>query len=65
MTRRSRDTGSIYQLKDGLYVAQYGGQYRYSKDKATAGAKLRELLASAEEVKPENITVAAPTRASS
>jgi integrase len=59
VARRSRDTGSIYRRKDGLYVAQYKGQYRYSKDEATARAKLRELLATAEQEQPENITVAA------
>jgi hypothetical protein len=60
MGRRSRGDGSIYKRKsDGLYVAQYKGRYRYSKDKATAKAKLLKLMTSAEEVVPENITTAA------
>jgi integrase len=60
MGRRSRGDGSIYRRKsDGLYVAQYNGKYRYSKDKATAKAKLLKLMTSAEESKPETITIAA------
>src|SRR5215211_6832801 len=58
MKRRSPGDGSLYQRKDGLWVAQLNGRYRYSKDKATAKAKLLELLTDTEEVKPENITVA-------
>ncbi len=58
MARRSPGDGSLYQRKtDGLWVAQYQGEYRYSKDKATAKSKLRKLMTDAEEVKPKNITV--------
>jgi integrase len=60
MGRRSRGDGSIYKRKsDGLYVAQYKGKYRYSKDKATAKARLLKLMTSAEESKPETSTTAA------
>jgi hypothetical protein len=58
MGRRSPGDGSFYQRKDGLWVARLNGQYRYSKDKTTAKAKLLKLLTDTEEVKPENITVA-------
>jgi integrase len=58
MARRSPGDGSLYQRRtDGLWVAQYQGEYRYSKDKATAKSKLRKLMTEADEVKPENITV--------
>jgi integrase len=57
MTRRSPGDGSLYQRKDGLWVAQYQGRYRYSKVKATAKSKLRTLMAQAEASLPENITV--------
>jgi integrase len=57
MVRRSPGDGSLYQRKDGLWVAQYQGEYRYSKDKATAKSKLRKLMTEADEVKPKNITV--------
>jgi integrase len=58
MARRSPGDGSLYQRKtDGLWVAQYQGEYRYSKDKATAKSKLRKLMTEAEEVRPKNITV--------
>src|SRR5215217_2041372 len=60
MGRRHSGDGSIYKRKsDGLYVAQYKGKYRYSKDKATAKAKLLKLMTEAEESKPETITTAA------
>jgi hypothetical protein len=58
MARRSPGNGSLYQRKtDGLWVAQYQGEYRYSKDKATAKRKLHKLMTEADEVKPKNITV--------
>ena len=56
--RRNAGDGSLYFRRDkGLWVAQYEGVYRYSKDKDKAKAKLRELLSNAHESKPENITV--------
>ncbi len=59
MGRRSPGDGSLYYRTDmQLWVAQYNGHYRYSKDKAIARAKLRKLLIEAEESKPENISVA-------
>jgi hypothetical protein len=57
MARRSPGDESLYQRKDGLWVAQHNGQYRYSKDKEKARAKLHKLLTEAEEVKPQNITL--------
>jgi Phage integrase, N-terminal SAM-like domain len=58
MARRSTGDGSLYQRKtDGLWVAQYQGEYRYSKDKATVKSKLRKLMTEADEVRPKNITV--------
>jgi hypothetical protein len=60
MGRRHSGDGSIYKRKsDGLYVAQYKGKYRYSKNKATAKAKLLKLMTEADESKPETITTAA------
>jgi integrase len=56
---RDKDTGSIYRRKsDGLYVSQYKGHYKYSKDKATAKKKLAAMLKAPEQVKPSKITVA-------
>jgi integrase len=55
--RRSPGDGSVYQRKDGYWVAQYGGKYRYSKDKGAAKKKLLKLMTAAEEVQPETITV--------
>jgi integrase len=58
MARRERGTGSVYQRKDGSWVAQYEGTYRYAKTEKEARRKLRQLLRStADEVKPTNITV--------
>lgn len=57
MARRSPGDGSLYQRKDGLWVAQYQGKYRYSKDKAAAKSKLRTLMTEAEATLPENITI--------
>jgi integrase len=57
--RRSAGDGSLYFREDKqLWVAQYNGVYRYSKDKDKAKQKLRELLRASESVKPENITAA-------
>ncbi len=57
MARRSPGDGSIYQRKDGLWVAQHGGKYRYAKTKKEARTKLLDLLTKAEETKPKNITL--------
>ena len=57
MVRRAAGEGSVYQRKDGSYVAQYKGKYRYAKDKDTARAKLYKMLTATEEVQPSNITV--------
>ncbi len=55
---RNAGDGSLYFRADkGLWVAQYNGVYRYSKDKDKAKQKLQELLNNAHESKPENITV--------
>ncbi len=58
MARRARGEGSVYQRKDGSWVAQLNGIYRYARDEQTAKQKLYKLLARAEESKPQNITVA-------
>jgi integrase len=58
MGRRARGEGSVYQRKEGSWVAQLNGIYRYARDEETAKQKLYKLLAGAEEAKPENITVA-------
>ena len=58
MTRRSAGEGSLYFREDKqLWVAQYNGVYRYSKDEDKAKQKLEELLSKADPYKPENITV--------
>jgi len=55
--RRDKGLGSLYRRKDGLWVAQYKGQYRYSKDKATAKHKLTQMLRQPDVARPTNITV--------
>lgn len=58
MTRRSAGDGSLYYREDKqLWTAQYGGVYRYSKDKNKAKQKLDDLLRHAHDTKPDNITV--------
>ncbi len=58
MTRRSAGDGSLYLRADKqLWVAQYNGVYRYSKDEDKAKEKLEELLSTAYASKPENIMV--------
>jgi integrase len=58
MSRRSAGEGSLYFRADKqLWVAQYNGVYRYSKDENKAKEKLDELLSKADASKPENITV--------
>ena len=54
---RESDTGSEYQRKDGSWVGQYNGVYRYAKTEKEAKRKLRQLLQQADEIKPSNITV--------
>ena len=58
MARRMRGEGSVYERKDGYWVAQYRGQYRYAKTKKEAKRKLLELLKAGEVHKPHRITVA-------
>jgi integrase len=58
MGRRARGEGSVYQRKDGSWVAQLNGTYRYARDEETAKQRLYKLLAGTEEAKPDNITVA-------
>jgi integrase len=58
MRRRARGEGSVYKRRDGSWVAQFNGTYRYAKTEHEARAKLYKMLAGAEESKPENITVA-------
>jgi integrase len=57
MRRRARGEGSVYKRKDGSWVAQFNGTYRYAKTEQAARQKLYAVLAGAEESKPENITV--------
>jgi len=47
----------VYQRKDGSWVGQYNGVYRYAKTEKEAKRKLRQLLQQADEIKPSNITV--------
>jgi integrase len=58
MKRRPRGEGSVYRRKDGSWVAQLNGTYRYAKTEQIAKQKLYKLLAGAEESKPQNVTVA-------
>jgi integrase len=58
MARRGRGEGSVYQRKDGSWVAQLNGTYRYARTEEAAKARLYKLLAGAEAARPENITVA-------
>lgn len=57
MGRRAKGQGSVYRRKDGLYVAQYNGVYRYSKSEDGANEKLRKLIAGEDARKPQSITV--------
>ena len=54
---RNAGAGSLYQRKDGSWVAQFKGKYKYAKNKETAKAKLHAMLAGAEEVKPSKLTI--------
>ena len=48
MTRRKRGEVSCYQRKDGSWVAQFMGKYRYAKHEESAKRKLYAMLSSAE-----------------
>ena len=48
MGRREKGTGSVYQRKDGGWVAQYRGTYRYARTEKEAERKLTLLLGSSE-----------------
>ena len=58
MGRRTRGEGSVYRRKDGSWVAQYNGKYRYARTEEAAKKKLYALLTGAEGSKPKNVTVA-------
>jgi integrase len=58
MGRRGRGDGSVYQRKDGSWVAQFQGKYRYGQTEDAAKQKLYKMLTGAEESKPKTITVA-------
>ena len=57
MGRRGRGDGSVYQRKDGSWVAQFQGKYRYAQTEEAAKHKLYKMLTGAEESKPKTITV--------
>ena len=57
MGRRAQGEGSAYQRKDGSWVAQLNGIYRYARTEEAAKTKLYKLLAGAEESKQQNISV--------
>lgn len=58
MARRPKGTGSVYQRKDGSWVAQYRGSYRYAKTEHEARQKLEKLLQhSHEDHNGQSITV--------
>jgi hypothetical protein len=60
MARRMKGAGSVYERKDGYWVAQYKGQYRYAKTEREAKKKLLELIKAGETRKPcSKTTVAA------
>jgi integrase len=60
MARRIRGEGSVYQRKsDGLWVAQYNGQYRYAKTEKEAKKKLLGLIKAGEVRKPDSKTTVA------
>jgi integrase len=60
MARRMKGAGSVYERKDGYWVAQYKEQYRYAKTEREAKKKLLELIKAGETRKPcSKTTVAA------
>lgn len=58
MGRRNAGEGSVYRRKDGSWVAQFQGKYRYAQTEDAAKHKLYKMLSGVEESKPKNITVA-------
>lgn len=60
MGRRGRGDGSVYQRKDGSWVAQFQGKYRYGQTEDAAKQKLYKMLTGAEESKPKTITAGKP-----
>ena len=46
--KRGAREGSVYQRKDGSWVAQFQGKYRYAKDRDTAKQKLYKMFSGAE-----------------
>ena len=46
MARREKGTGSVYQRKDGGWVAQFEGVYRYTRTEEEARRKPTLLLGS-------------------
>src|SRR4028119_152087 len=56
MGRRGRGDGSVYQRKDGSWVAQFQGKYHYAQTENAAKQKLYKMLTGAEESKPKTIT---------
>lgn len=58
MGRRAKGEGSVYQRRDGSWVAQFNGTYRYAHTEQAAKQKLYAMLAGAEAARPENISVA-------
>jgi integrase len=59
MARRMKGAGSVYERKDGYWVAQYKGQYRYTKTEREAKKKLLELIKAGETRKPGSKTTVA------
>jgi integrase len=59
MARRMKGAGSVYERKDGYWVAQYKGQYRYAKTERGAKKKLLELIKAGETRKPGSKTTVA------
>jgi integrase len=59
MARRMKGAGSVYERKDGYWVAQYKGQYRYAKTEREAKKKLLELIKAGETRKPGSKTTVA------
>ncbi len=57
MGRRGRGDGSVYQRKDGSWVAQFQGKYRYAQTEEATKQKLYKMLTGAEESKPKTIAV--------
>ena len=48
MGRRGRGDGSVYQRKDGSWVAQFQGKYRYAQTEEAAKQKLYRMLTNTE-----------------